>query len=383
MRQSKSRLPARSIQACWALLLGCLLTFVSMAAPPGEPFKELETRVDELTERMDVIETDLVDIDERLTEVVEVVDVAKAFDLCVRVLEGELGGLPGPHWIFTGCNVHVRAKNLETDAPPNGLGNLIVGYNEGRCVTVEPFATDNPDAELRFPKACLTDGECGSGAICDRSGRSGSHNLIVGHQHRYPSFGAILGGRMNETNGRHSTVAAGAQNKAAGRYSAASGGSRNAASGFSASVTGGTMNEASGKYTSIAGGALNRASGEFAHASGGLNNQASGRQAVVVGGGGIGGFIIDVNEPARADCLNTASGIRSVVVGGCGNEARFEGTAVLGGLGNRAEGVMSVIGGGALNLTDFFAGASGIGGGRDRSVEGNFDWRAGGKFEDD
>lgn len=381
MRQTHSRLSARSIQACGTILLGCMFATASMAAPPGEPFKELENRVDELAERMGSVEADVKDIDERLSEVVEVVDVAEAFDMCVRVLDGELGGMPGPHWIFSGCNVHVRAKNLATDAPTNGRGNLIVGYNEGRCVTKEPIAAKNAQDDLQFPKACLTDAECVEGAICDRSGRTGSHNLIVGHQHRYPSFGGILGGRMNEAGGEQSTVAAGTQNKAIGRFSAASGGSRNAAGGFGASVTGGTFNVASGDHATVAGGSANAAAGWRAHISGGDSNEATGNQSVVVGGGSDFGFAMD--EARAGDCSNKATGHRSVVVGGCANEARFLGTTIVGGLGNQAEGEMSVITGGADNLTDFFASGSVVSGGLERSVEGNVDWRAGGKFEDD
>lgn len=375
--------PSRYARLVATALFGLLVAPAVTAAPPGEPFEELETRVDDLTERVDLVETDVRDIDERLSEVVEVVDVAEAFDMCVRVIEGELGGMPGPHWIFSGCNVHVRAKNLATDAPANGRGNLIVGYNEGRCVTKAPIRRKGHENGLQFPKACLTDAECGDGAVCDVSGRGGSHNLVVGHQHRYPSFGGVLGGRMNESAGRQATAVAGARNEAQADFASVTGGSRNAAANFAASVSGGDFNLASGPHAGVAGGRLNVASGEFAYAGGGSSNEAAGRMAVTVGGGGSGGFIIGDQDFEQADCPNTASGIRSVVVGGCGNEARFEGTAILGGLGNRAEGEMSVISGGADNATGFFAGGSAIGGGRDRIVEGNYDWRAGGKFEDD
>src|SRR5205807_1257654 len=51
---------------------------------------------------------------------------------------------------FTGCNVNIRSGSGSTDGPTNGLGNLIVGYNE-------------------FPSSVVT--------------RSGSHNIVVGEDH--------------------------------------------------------------------------------------------------------------------------------------------------------------------------------------------------------
>lgn len=366
------------------IVLGSLLAGGAAAGPPeGGPIADLNDRVDELTQRVEVVETDVSDIDERLSDVVEVVDVTEALEMCVRIVEGELGGMPGPHWVFSGCNVHVRAKNLATDAPANGRGNLIVGYNEGRCVTKEPFSGHHPDDELTFPKACLTDDECGDGAVCDLSGRGGSHNLIVGQQHRFPSFGGILGGRMNEATGRASSATAGAHNLATGAYSSITGGTRNAAGGQGASVSGGTLNKAAGRFANAAGGSLNRATGFSAHTGGGTNNIADGRQAVVVGGGWPGGFVVGAGkDPVQDNCTNVAAGHQSVVVGGCGNETFGQLSAIVGGIDNYTDGQISVISGGAENYTDLFSGASVIGGGRDRSVEDNFDWRAGGKFED-
>ena len=85
----------------------------------------------------------------------------------VTVDTGKINGLDGPHIIFgkegTGVNVHVRDGSGGTDGAVNGLGNLIVGYNE-----------DSGDT------------------------RSGSHNLVVGQgrgssSRTDPGFG----GRIN------------------------------------------------------------------------------------------------------------------------------------------------------------------------------------------
>jgi hypothetical protein len=73
----------------------------------------------------------------------------------VSVSPSTVNDLSGPHVIFTGANVHVRSGSGETDGTPNGRGNLIVGYNE---------AAPGPSGY-----------------------RSGSHNLLVGPAHTYPS----------------------------------------------------------------------------------------------------------------------------------------------------------------------------------------------------
>ncbi len=65
----------------------------------------------------------------------------------VNVVEGELNGVTGPHFIIEGANVHVRSGAISqstgegcnsssaVDCPTRtGLGNLIVGYNEPRPV---------------------------------------------------------------------------------------------------------------------------------------------------------------------------------------------------------------------------------------------------------
>ena len=121
--------------------------------------------------------------------------------------------LDGSEVFFEGCNVNIRDGSGDTFGPTNGLGNFIVGYNE--------------------------DG--GVPAI-----RTGSHNLIVGPEHTYSSFGGLVSGSENFISGRLSTV---------------SGGQNNTASGFASSVSGGVFNEASGDASSISGGISRSVSG--------------------------------------------------------------------------------------------------------------------------
>jgi len=111
-----------------------------------------------------------------------------------------INGLPGPHLIFTGANVHIRSGAGFTDHSQAansgsfaGLGNLIVGYNES------PPST-----------ATLV--------------RTGAHNLVGGTGNSFSSFGGLVLGRQNTAGGKFATVLGGFQNEADGDSSSVLGG---------------------------------------------------------------------------------------------------------------------------------------------------------------
>jgi hypothetical protein len=187
--------------------------------------------------------------------------------------------------IITGANLRIVnglgstscTDNQNNPIPncPNGLGNLIVGYHEERA----------PES--------------------DTNNRTGSHNVVVGGQHNFSSFGGLVVGRFNEISGEFASVSGGTVNTASGDFS---------------SVSGGTGNTASGNFfSSVSGGLRNTASGTGASVSGGLSNMASGTRSSISGGNG-----------------NTASGFLSSVTGGENNIASGESSSVSGGLNRTA-----------------------------------------------
>jgi hypothetical protein len=111
----------------------------------------------------------------------------------IAALEALLAGVSrsGNDIIIEGANLHVRSGSGATDGPVNGLGNLIVGYNEPR----------------------------GDGAD-----RSGSHNLVVGSQHNYSAYGGLVAGFHNAVSGAFASVTGGQNNIAAGARAAVGGG---------------------------------------------------------------------------------------------------------------------------------------------------------------
>jgi hypothetical protein len=161
--------------------------------------------------------------------------------------------------VITGANLRI-VNGLGATATTNGLGNLIVGYNESRQESppCPPLCTDT---------------------------RTGSHNVVVGQQHNFSSFGGLVIGRFNEISGNYASVSGGEQNTASGSLSSVSGGAGNTASGVLFSwVGGGASNTASGDFASVSGGLGNIASGNQSSVSGGENNTASGDFASVSGG---------------------------------------------------------------------------------------------------
>ena len=144
-----------------------------------------------------------------------------------------------PAVIFEATNVLVADGTGSTvTSPANGLGNLIVGYDE---------STSDPVDD-----------------------KTGSHNLVVGYGHTYSSYGGLVAGYNNNVTGAYGSVSGGWGNTASGSTSSVSGGSSNTASGALSSVSGGGFNTASGHYSSVSGGNTREASDSFDWRAGGL-----------------------------------------------------------------------------------------------------------------
>jgi hypothetical protein len=170
---------------------------------------------------------------------------------CSYMSTATINGVIGPHFIFSGVNVHIENGSAQTDTN-NGLGNLVIGYNEGNVAV---------DAE-----------------------RTGSYKLIIGPVHRYTSYGGLVAGSWNAVIGQNATVTGGSHNSARGDNSSVSGGYYNSAQGSHSSLSGGTLSSATGDYASVSGGYESRASGLISSVSGGDRRTASGDYDWAAGG---------------------------------------------------------------------------------------------------
>jgi hypothetical protein len=185
----------------------------------------------------------------------------------VKYVAAGVGGKPTIE--FTHVNVEVN-NGLGMTASANGLGNLIVGYDE-------------------------TEG----------AEQTGSHNLVLGEDQTFTSFGGLIAGAGNKISGPFASVAGGFGNTAQGEGASISGGNQNFAGGsYGAWVGGGYQNGSEGSSTSVAGGTHNKAKGDNASILGGYGNAAPGEDSAVGGGS-----------------ANKASGFSSSVSGGFLNEA--------------------------------------------------------------
>jgi hypothetical protein len=239
----------------------------------------------------------------------------------VIALNGKLSLAPdGTTVQFSGVNVQI-ANGLGKTGSLNGLGNLIVGYNE----------TD-PSGSL----SVCDNGAYGDQATCTSNGavwganqRSGSHNLVIGAQHSYTQYGGLVAGFNNAITNGSVSVTAGSFNVARGFESTVGGGANNVASGAASSVTGGAANQASNAFSSISAGLGNTASGPYSSVSGGEASTASGTYSSVSGGD-----------------HNFAFGTASGVSGGSDNGASGDYSSVSGGQSNTASGQFSSVSGG-------------------------------------
>lgn len=121
---------------------------------------------------------------------------------------------------ITGANLNIRNGTGVTYQTLNGLGNLIVGYNELRT---------------------------GTGAT---NTRTGSHNVILGFNQNYSSAGAFVSGAVNSSTNFFASVIGGTGNTSGGHYSV---------------VVGGYDNQATGDWSTVLGGQGVRATAQLAH----------------------------------------------------------------------------------------------------------------------
>jgi hypothetical protein len=104
--------------------------------------------------------------------------------------------------VITGANLRI-VNGLGSTDTTNGLGNLIVGYNESRIP--DGLGPDN---------------------------RMGSHNVVVGKRNNFSSVGGLVVGDLHEISGLFASVSGGQFNTASGLFASVSGGSSNIASGL-------------------------------------------------------------------------------------------------------------------------------------------------------
>ena len=295
----------------------CVALAVSLTAMSKHPTGEqglLQARIAELEAKVAALE-------------------ARMADSTVLQLDGYLvldtTDISRPTARFNGVNLQVvNGAGAESEVP-NGLGNILIGYDQ-------PY-TQREGGE--FESVCalgtyLDESSClAAGYDWAPQHKSGSHNLIIGPGHRYSWLYGIAAGLDDTINNEGSSVI---------------GARFGVAQGLRAIVMGGSTNRALGNNSVVLGGWDNLASGLASKVVGGVHNAATDQGATVSGGN-----------------YNRASGFNSTVSGGSENIASGPQSVISGGYKNVAEGEYSV-----------------VGGGQERSAQGMSDWVAGSLFQD-
>jgi hypothetical protein len=162
----------------WWRGLSCALVMLGLVGLPGYGVK---TQAQEQEEEEEEVELQALTLAQRIAR-----------------LESKLRFVTrsGRNMFITKANLHIRNGLGRTDCGeqtgepipdcPNGLGNLIVGYNEPR-------------------------GEANGENI-----RTGSHNVVVGKRHNFSRFGGLVVGEINEISGDFAVVSGGLGNTAGG-----------------------------------------------------------------------------------------------------------------------------------------------------------------------
>ncbi len=161
---------------------------------------------------------------------------------------------------FSGMNIQVVNGSGSTHGTPNGLGNLIVGYN----------SDDQSDGQLEV--------------------RTGSHNVVIGNNHTYTSTGGSVGGEDGRISNAGAVVITGRGNESNGLHAAVVTGDFNTASNARSVVVSGVLNTASGLQSTVVSGQSNIANGASSAILGGFNNTFvtnNGVEDTIVGGDNI------------------------------------------------------------------------------------------------
>jgi len=199
---------------------------------------------------------------------------------------------------------------------------------------------------------------------------SGQYAAVAGGNANFAAntLTMVSGGQANTAGQALATVAGGKDNRATGGWATVVGGEQNSASEQYSTVGGGYSNTASGEHATIAGGKLNSSPGDFSAMLGGFGNLASGNFSVAAGGRGTtvpygdesscadtwtmseGETIANWVGTAREASHNEARGEGSVVVGGYCNLAAGNYSSVLGSRKGETRGSGSVVVGGGNGL---------------------------------
>ncbi len=217
------------------LLISSMFAACSIHASPPPTIAQLQTEITQLQQQVSTMQ---IQVNKMWS------NPLWALSPYVKVDFGTENGVVGPNIVFTGANIHVvsGSGNSWDNWNMTGLGNLIIGYNEG-------FIEEIPN-------------------------RGGVHNLIVGRYHEFTrlAFGGVVCGEQNVLNGSEEAVIGGVGNNANTSFGTIVGGAGNSTifgtpispnGSYAQTVVGGAQNSTAGAVSCIFGGTGNAQNADF------------------------------------------------------------------------------------------------------------------------
>jgi len=255
-----------------------------------------------------------------------------------------------PTVLFEGVNVQIVNGSGVTDST-NGRGNLIVGYQVGQLE------------------------------------RGGSHNVVLGDDHAYTSYGGLVSGEANQLRAPSAVALAARASIVEGPRGGVVCGQDSEVHGADALVLGGSDNRlGSGAVRCVAVGS------EFVQIDGSEGDVTVGGQGHTILGGSHNVLLGGASHHLfQVDMAGLVSGLGHELTGSMyaallGGEHNLVGpsllhAALVGGFENSVTETHGVVVGGADNSAQ--GAYSTVTGGLSRSALGDYDWVAGGLFQDD
>ncbi|MBI4603279.1 MAG: hypothetical protein HY721_15100 [Planctomycetes bacterium] len=184
---------------------------------------------------------------DELNELKQRVAELEALTRDMSIVEGD-ARVPGRTVLFTGVNVQI-VTGLGRTETTNGVGNLIVGYQEFRGQAEGPPTEEGVNT------------------------RTGSHNIVVGARHNYSSSSGLLVGAESSLIGPGCAILGGHGSRVLGSHSVIVGGAGSCTHGSGSVIVAGENNTTNGGASAIIGGVGNRTTGAWSVQCGGNNRE--------------------------------------------------------------------------------------------------------------
>lgn len=214
--QAGSSAVAAEVNANFSALATAITTLQEEIATLNTALADSQVQVTALEDEVTTLNTALGESQAQVTALEQQLTAAENF----LSLKDYVSLVPDPyisneHTVrFSSVNVQI-VNGTYSQHTVNGLGNLIVGYNESRHSGANVCSIGQWDNEL----GCL-----GGGGVWAQNHKSGSHNIVGGHANAYSSYGGFVLGKNNAINFELSSVSGGEENISSGEGSSVLGG---------------------------------------------------------------------------------------------------------------------------------------------------------------